>query len=78
MSSKVIEHIQEYLNDKISTFKVVYGDSLLKLLETTLDDYLQSEIPYHKIVQIKDGNEVIWDRKKRYFKENFINSNINK
>jgi len=78
MSSKVIEHIQEYLKDKISTFKVVYGDSLLKLLETTLDDYLQSEIPYHKIVQIKDGNEVIWDRKKRYFKENFINSNINK
>ena len=78
MSSKVIEHIQEFLKDKIPTFKVVYGDSLLKLLETTLDDYLQSEIPYHKIIQIKDGNEVIWDRKKRYFKENFINININK
>ena len=48
------------------------------MLETNLPDYLQSEIPFHKIIQIKDNNEVIWDRKKRYFKENFINDNINK
>ena len=77
-SDKVIEHIQEFLNDRIDTFKVVYGDSLLKMLETNLPDYLESEIPFHKIIQIKDNNEVIWDRKKRYFKENFINDNINK
>ena len=77
-SNKVIEHIQEFLKDKIDTFKVVYGDSLLKMLETNLPDYLESEIPFHKIIQIKDNNEVIWDRKKRYFKENFINENINK
>ena len=77
-SDKVIEHIQEFLNDRIDTFKIVYGDSLLKMLETNLPDYLQSEIPFHKIIQIKDNNEVIWDRKKRYFKENFINDNINK
>ena len=77
-SDKVIEHIQEFLNDRIDTFKIVYGDSLLKMLETNLPDYLKSEIPFHKIIQIKDNNEVIWDRKKRYFKENFINDNINK
>ena len=77
-SDKVIEHIKEFLNDKIDKFKVVYGDSLLKMLETNLEDYLESEIPIHKIIQIKDNNEIIWDRKKRYFKENFINENLNK
>ena len=78
-SDKVIEHIQEFFSkDKLSTFKVIYGDSLLKMLETTLDAYLESEVPFHKIIQIKDNNEVIWDRKKRYFKEDFINININK
>jgi uncharacterized protein (UPF0248 family) len=77
-SDKVIEHIQEFSKDKLSTFKVIYGDSLLKMLETTLDAYLESEVPFHKIIQIKDNNEVIWDRKKRYFKEDFINININK
>ena len=77
-SDKVIEHIQKYFEDKMSNFKVVYGDSLLKMLETDLPDYLETEIPFHKIIQIKDNNEVIWDRKKRYFKENFIQDNINK
>ena len=77
-SDKVIEHIKEFLSDKIDKFKVVYGDSLLKMLETNLEDYLESEIPIHKIIQIKDNNEIIWDRKKRYFKENFINENLNK
>ena len=77
-SDKVIEHIQEFSKDKLSTFKIIYGDSLLKMLETTLDAYLESEVPFHKIIQIKDNNEVIWDRKKRYFKEDFINININK
>ena len=48
------------------------------MLETNLDDYLVSEIPFHKIIQIKDNNEIIWDRRKRYFKENFVNENINK
>ena len=78
MSSKVIEYIQKFQKDKISSFKVVYGDSLLKLLESPLDEYLESEVPFHKIIQIKDDTEVIWDRKKRYFKENFINETMNK
>ena len=59
-------------------FKIIYGDSLLKMLETDLPDYLKSEVPFHKIIQIKDNNEVIWDRRKRYFKDDFINININK
>ena len=77
-SDKVIEHIQKFLKDKISSFRIVYGDSLLKMLETPLDDYLESEIPFHKIIQIRFNNEIIWDRKKRYFKEGFIKENINK
>ena len=77
-SDKVIEHIQTYLKDKMESFKIIYGDSLLKMLETNLPDYLESEVPFHKIIQIKDNNEVIWDRNKRYFKDNFIYENINK
>ena len=78
-STKVIEHIQEFLNDNIDNFKVVYGDSLLKILESPLDEFIESEIPHHKIIQIKTKkNEIIWDRKKRYFKENFINESLNK
>ena len=77
-SDKVIEHIQEFLKDKMDNFKIVYGDSLLKMLETNLPDYLETEVPFHKILQIKDNNEVIWDRKKRYFKESFFTDNINK
>ena len=74
-SDKVIELIQEFLKSRMSSYKVVYGDSLLKMLETSLPDYLESEIPFHKIIQIKDNDEIIWDRKKRYYKENFINEN---
>ncbi len=78
-STKVIEHIQEFLNDNIDNFKIVYGDSLLKTLESPLDEFIESEIPHHKIIQIKTKkDEIIWDRKKRYFKENFINENLNK
>jgi len=78
-STKVIEHIQEFLNDKIDNYNIVYGDSLLKILESPLDEFIESEIPHHKIIQIKTKeNEIIWDRKKRYFKENFINYNLNK
>ena len=78
-STKVIEHIQEFLKDKIDDFKVVYGDFVLKTLESPLDEFIESEIPHHKIVQIKTKkNEIIWDRKKRYFKDNFMNENLNK
>ena len=77
-SDKVVEHIQEFLKHKMSSFKIIYGDSLLKMLETTLEGFLESEIPYHKIIQIKDGDEIIWDRKKRYFKETFIKETLNK
>jgi hypothetical protein len=43
-----------------------------------LPEFLESEVPYHKIEQIKLFNEIIWDRKKRFLKENFISDNINK
>ena len=48
------------------------------MLETPLDNYLESEIPFHKIIQIKDNSEIILNKKKRYFKEGFIKEKINK
>jgi hypothetical protein len=53
---------------------VIYEDPLLKKLEQNLEEYLESEVPYHKIIQIKYHNEIVWDRKKRFYKyenENF-------
>lgn len=49
-------------------YSVIYEDPLLKKLEQNLEEFLESEVPYHKIIQIKFHNEIIWDRKKRYYK----------
>ena len=77
-SDKIIDNILEFQKKEINNYHIVYGDSLLKMLEATLPEFLESEVPYHKIEQIKLFNEIIWDRKKRFLKENFISDNINK
>jgi uncharacterized protein (UPF0248 family) len=64
----MIEKIKSKNKNAIENFYLVYEDKLLKLLETPLHEYMQSEVPYHKIVQIKHYNSIIWDRKKRYYK----------
>jgi hypothetical protein len=43
------------------------------MLETSLNEFIQSHVPYHKIEQIKFYNDVIWDKKKRFFKEELFN-----
>jgi uncharacterized protein (UPF0248 family) len=70
-SDSVVEYIlakKKIFMDKIS---IVYDDSLLKFLETSLEEFLESEVPYHKLIQIKFFNIIIWDRKKRYYKLKF-------
>lgn len=65
-SDAIIEKVmakKKHLTDKII---IVYDDALLKFLETPLPEFLKSEVPYHKILQIKFFNNIIWDRKKRY------------
>ena len=56
------------LSDNVS---IVYDDAILKLLEMPLLKYVISEVPYHKITQVKYCNEIIWDRNKRYFKYDY-------
>ncbi len=66
-SDEIIQKILK-LNKKVDYFLIVYDDKLLNgLLETKLNEFLISEVPYHKIVQIKYFNDIIWDRKKRFF-----------
>jgi hypothetical protein len=50
---------------------IVYNDALLKLLEASLDEFMEGEVPYHKIEQIKIYGKIIWDRKKRFYKDEF-------
>jgi len=53
---------------KSENCQIIYEDPLLKKLETTFEEFFESDVPYHKILQIKLYNEIIWDRKKRYYK----------
>ena len=68
-SNKVIDNILESKNGNEDNFKIVYGDKVLKMLETSLKEFIHSHVPYHKIEQIKLYNDVIWDKKKRFFKK---------
>jgi uncharacterized protein (UPF0248 family) len=67
----IIEQIlakKKHLVDKIT---VVYEDKLLKMLEAPLAEYLESEVPYHKVIQIKYFNNIFYDRKKRFYKADY-------
>ncbi len=72
-SNKVIDNILELKNNEKENYKIVYGDKILKMLETSLNEFIQSHVPYHKVEQIKLFNDVIWDKKKRFFKEELFN-----
>jgi hypothetical protein len=61
----------ENYRNKIDYFSIVYEDAILKLLEMPLMKYVKSEVPYHKITQVKFFNDIIWDRNKRYFKYDY-------
>jgi uncharacterized protein (UPF0248 family) len=70
-SDEVIEKLQKKKKN-MEMYSIVYDDKLLKgFLETKLNEFLESEVPYHKIIQIKYFNDVIWDRKKRYYDSNY-------
>ena len=71
-SDSIIDQIISKKKNLIEKFFVVYEDKLLKFLETPLNEYLQSEVPYHKIIQLKFYNNIIWDRKKRYYKTDYV------
>lgn len=70
MSNEIVNKILAK-KKKQENFFIVYEDALLKMLETPLPEYLESDVPYHKIIQIKHFNDVIWDRKKRFYNSQF-------
>lgn len=67
----LIEQIMKKTERNKDNFSIVYDDAILKLLEMPLLKYVISEVPYHKITQVKYCNEIIWDRNKRYFKYDY-------
>ena len=42
------------------------------MLETSLNEFIQSHVPYHKVEQIKLFNDVIWDKKRDFSKKNCL------
>ena len=71
-SDEIVEKIFKRKKN-IDSYQIVYEDKLLNgFLETKLSDFQESDVPYHKIIQIKYFNDILWDRKKRFF-DNKIN-----
>jgi uncharacterized protein (UPF0248 family) len=69
----IIEKILEKKRKDIDKYCIIYEDGLLKFLETRLEEFLESDVPYHKIYQIRFFQDVIWDRKLRFY--NGLNQN---
>lgn len=65
-ADEVISKLQK--NTGIENYYVVYENPKYGLLENSVEDFVISEVPYHKILQIKYFREIIWDRKKRFMK----------
>ncbi len=71
-SDEIVEKILKKKKN-IDNYLIVYEDRFLNgFLESKLAEFQESEVPYHKIVQIKFFNDIVWDRKKRFF-DNKIN-----
>ena len=68
---QLIEYMLDKQKDKVKNLSVVYNDACLKLLEDPVLAFMESEVPYHRIEQLKYFGEIIWDRKKRYIKPEF-------
>lgn len=64
---EVIGNIQSK-HKEISNFICIYEHRYLGIVEIKLSEFTQNEIPYHKVLQVKYCNEVIWDRKKRFYR----------
>jgi uncharacterized protein (UPF0248 family) len=70
-SDEIIEKLMKKKKN-VDSYLIVYEDKLLKgFLETKLNEFLESEVPYHKIIQIKYFNDIIWDRKKRFYDNSY-------
>jgi uncharacterized protein (UPF0248 family) len=65
--SKIIKNSKNGILD-IDRYFIVYEDRLLDILESNLEEFEMSEAQYHRVIQIKYFKEVIWDKKKRFFK----------
>lgn len=64
---EVLHRLQAVKSD-LDQFFFVYENPKYGLLENSITSFLSSEVPFHKVLQIKHLREVIWDRKKRFIK----------
>lgn len=64
---EVIKKLQNSKSD-LNNYYLVYENPRYGLLENTVVDFMKSEVPFHKVLQMKFYREIIWDRKKRFMK----------
>lgn len=59
------------LGDELG-YTIVYENPMYGILECLMTEFADSEIPYHKVLLLKFHGEVIWDRKLRYIKSDYL------
>lgn len=60
------------LGDELG-YTLVYENPMYGILENLVADFLLSDVPFHKVLQLKFYGEVVWDRKLRYIKHEYNN-----
>ena len=56
---------KRYENQEVE-FIVTYTDRFVGLVDMPIEEFLETEIPYHRIKLFKRDGVIIWDRKKKY------------
>ena len=52
-------------------YSIVYENPMYGILENNVVDFLLTDVPYHKVLQLKFYGDVIYDRKLRYIKHEY-------
>jgi len=62
---EIVSKIKWDKKEKINEYAVGYHDRIEnKILEMPLSDFLDSEIPEHRVRFLKKNNKIVWDRRK--------------
>ena len=76
-ADQIMKRILHDVNLKEEEFTVVWEDRFLGLLEQSIPEFLEGNIPRHRIRQFKQNSFIIWDRGKKIdFLTNGIPQNI--
>ena len=60
-----VAYLAKQASEEVS-YTVHYEDRFLGLIDVSVEDFLESEIPFHRVKLFKKDGQIIWDRKNKY------------